>query len=261
MTIDFAYKANNGNDYILAVGDSWQSCLYIVDCIRERWKADEISICIVNAIRDYPEKVGIEEVTVPNGCSGNGRRSRTQGLVLPQIEWISLGQGRTPSLSASSDSLHGSGPAHQFLDNIQCGMDELCTEFVGFKAKSGYKDIPDAISRLLTYELEATMPDSKEERIAAWQRLRNSQSNQIYGEGKYAHIRPASPDPIPEPDQDVDPSRYSPQLRITTTISLRRRLMALIQPTTQTYPKTYPYPSLMRAGKRRDRSCHRPRRL
>jgi hypothetical protein len=217
MTIDLAYKASANRDYTcIAVGDWWQSTLHIVDVIRERWKADDMAGCLVNAIRDYsPEKVGIEEML---GAQWLGpamtMEAERQGIVLPPIEWLSMGQGQK---DAKVNRILGLAPLVKdkrirFCSNIQCTMEELCTEFISFKSKGGHKDIPDAVSRLLQYENEATVPTEKEERVAAWQRIREEDRfNLLFGEGKYAHVQEPDPIEVLEPETPCDPYTGLPE--------------------------------------------------
>jgi len=209
--VDLAYSDKRGRDFtVIAVGMWYNDALWIIDIVRGRFKPEEMAEQIVGVIRDYPEieSMGIEESVgarwLKNDIFSCAER---QGIILPNIEWISLGQGEK---DAKENRIKGIVPLYKngrffILTNVRTEQDEIIREFISGRAK---KDIPDAISRFLKYQSLSTSPEDKQAKIDRRRAQREqAQFDLIFGQGVHAYVEPPPPvvEPEPEPEIELDP--------------------------------------------------------
>jgi hypothetical protein len=215
--VDLAYSDKRGRDYtVIAIGAWYNNALWVKDIIRGRFRPEEMPEQIVGAVRDYPEieAMGIEESVGARWLQTDIFQSaERQGIKMPPIEWITLGQGE---LNAKENRIDGLVPLHKdgrlfFLNNMRTETEEIIKEFVSSRGK---KDIPDAISRLLKYQSSGESPEQKQAQIELRQKMREQdQYDMIFGQGRYAY---REPEPEPEPEE-VEPE---PQVDEVTGLPL-----------------------------------------
>jgi hypothetical protein len=209
--VDLAYSDKRGRDYtVVAVGAWHNDALWIKDIVRGRFKPEEMAEQIVGVIRDYPEieSMGIEESVgarwLKNDIFSCAER---QGIILPHIEWISLGQGEA---NAKDNRIKGIVPLYKggkffILNNVRTETDEIIREFISGRAK---KDIPDAISRLLKYRAMSVSVEDKQAKIGRRRAQREqAQFDLIFGQGAYAYVEPPTSvvEEPAEPEIERDP--------------------------------------------------------
>ena len=201
--VDLAYSDKRGRDFtVIAIGSWYNDALWIKDIIRGRFSAEEMPETIVGAVRDYPEieVMGIEESVGAKWLKTDiFSAAERQGIVMPTIDWISLGQGEK---DAKDNRINGLVPLYKsnrllFLDNMRISFDEVMKEFISTRGK---RDIPDAISRLRNYQARGETPETKQEQIEHRQKIREQESyDQIFGQGRYAYTPPpAEPELVEE---------------------------------------------------------------
>jgi hypothetical protein len=211
--IDLAYSDKRGRDFtVMAVGAWYNDALWVKDIVCGRIKPEEMAEQIVGIARDYPELeiLGIEDSVGAKWLKNDiYRLAEAQGVKLPIIEWISLGQGEK---DAKDTRIKGLVPLYKsgrlfFLDNIRTDFEDVMKQFCSVRGK---KDIPDAVARLLEYRSRVESPEDKAEKIKQRQDLREKELyDMIYGQGRYAYVEPPKEEKIkeeePEPEVELDP--------------------------------------------------------
>jgi hypothetical protein len=162
---------------------------------------------IVSAIRDYPEVqlMGIEESVGARWLKTDIYASaERQGIKLPQIVWIPLGQGEK---NAKENRIKGLVPLYKnhrlfFASNMQTEVEEVIREFISSRGK---RDIPDAISRFVEYAHQGSRTEDKKEAIDRRRQAREqAQFDMIFGQGAYAYVEPPAPVVEPEPEDEIE---------------------------------------------------------
>ena len=209
--VDLAYSDKRGRDYtVIAVGAWYNDALWIKDIVRGRFKPEEMAEQIVGVIRDYPE---IEAMAIEESVGAKWLKSdifsaaERQGIFLPHIEWVSLGQGAKDAKNNRIKGIAVLIKNGQFfiLNNVRTEVDEIIREFISSRAK---KDIPDAISRLLQYQEMSVSVEDKQAKINRRRAQREQvQFDLVFGQGEYAYVEPpaAVVEAEQEPDVEVDP--------------------------------------------------------
>jgi hypothetical protein len=211
IIFDLAYSDKKGRDFTVgAVGAWYNDALWIKDIICGRFKPEEMPSTIVGLPAEYPETKGmaVEESVGARWLQTDiYAEAEHRGISLPSIEWISLGQGE---LNAKQTRIHGLVPLYKsnrlfFLNNMRTSQEEVIKQFT---STHGKKDIPDAISRFLRYQVSAQRPEEKQAQIERRQQMREQATyDMIFGQGKYAYVEPPKPVSIeePEPEAPCDP--------------------------------------------------------
>lgn len=213
MTVDLAYSDKKGRDFtVFAIGDWIDDSLFLSGLIRDRFKPDDMAFQIVQTIVDYnPEKVAIEDMPGAQWLRlGINMEAERRGLVLPPIEWLTLSNDRNDK----DNRIQGLSPLlregrFKILNDIPDVDRIVIDEFARYGSlKNIKKDVPDAVSRLLRFQHSWITAEEKEERRAAWQKMKeDDQHDAIFGEGRYAY-RPTDPsleelqEPEVEPEYD-----------------------------------------------------------
>ena len=206
--VDLAYSDKRGRDFtVIAVGLWYNEALWIIDIVRGRFKPEEMAEQIVGVIRDYPEieSMGIEESVGARWLKNDiFSAAERQGIVLPNIEWISLGQGER---DAKENRIKGIVPLYKngrffILNNVRTEQEEIIREFTSSRAK---KDVPDAISRFLKYQSLSVSPEDKQAKIDRRRQHREQdQFDMIFGQGRYTYVEPPTPVIEEEPESEVE---------------------------------------------------------
>ncbi len=207
--VDLAYSDKRGRDFtVIAIGAWYNDALWIKDIIRGRFNAEEMPEVIVSAVRDYPEieAMGIEESVGAKWLRTDiFATAERQGIVMPPIDWISLGQGEK---DAKDNRINGLVPLYKggrllFLNNMRTEFDEVIKEFTSTRGK---RDIPDSISRLRNYQERSVSKEDKQEKIARREKIREEENyDMIFGQGRFAYSPPPPPPEPVEEEQDQDP--------------------------------------------------------
>jgi hypothetical protein len=205
---DLAYSDKRGRDFtVIAIGAWHNEALWIKDIIRGRFRPEEMPESIVSAIRDYPEVqlMGIEESVGARWLKTDIYASaERQGIKLPQIVWIPLGQGEK---NAKENRIKGLVPLYKnhrlfFASNMQTEVEEVIREFISSRGK---RDIPDAISRFVEYAHQGSRTEDKKEAIDRRRQAREqAQFDMIFGQGAYAYVEPPAPVVEPEPEDEIE---------------------------------------------------------
>ena len=174
--VDLAYSVKKGRDYtVIAVGKWYNDALWIIDIIRGRFKDEDMGEMIVGVVRDYPEiiELGIEDSVGAKWLKTDiFQTAEKQGVILPHIEWISLGQGSAEN--SKDNRIEGLVPLYKsgrffILNNVRTDQEEIINEFISTRGK---RDIPDAISRLRNYQGQEISQEEKQEEISKRQQMR-----------------------------------------------------------------------------------------
>ena len=205
---DLAYSDKRGRDFtVIAIGAWHNEALWIKDIIRGRFRPEEMPESIVSAIRDYPEVqlIGIEESVGARWLKTDIYASaERQGIKLPQIVWIPLGQGEK---DAKDNRIKGLVPLYKnhrlfFASNMRTEAEEVIREFISSRGK---RDIPDAISRFVEYAHQGSRTEDKKEVIDSRRKMREqAQFDMIFGQGAYAYVEPPTPVAEEEPEWEVE---------------------------------------------------------
>jgi hypothetical protein len=210
--VDLAYSDKRGRDFtVIAVGTWYNDALWIKDIIRGRFRPEEMPEAIVGVVRDYPD---IKIMAIEDSVGAKWLRTdilasaERQGITLPPIDWVSLGQGEK---DAKDNRIKGLAPLYKsgrllFLDNVQTEQDEIINEFTSSRGK---RDIPDAVSRLRKYQTQSYTAEDKQARIDQRRAVRQqAEFDQIFGQGKFAYVEPPKPVEVVEEVEERDDRQY-----------------------------------------------------
>ena len=210
--VDLAYSDKKGRDFtVIAVGTWYNDALWVKDVVRGRFKPEEMPEMIVGVIRDYPEikTMGIEESVGARWLKTDiFAAAERQGIQLPPIEWISLGQGEK---DAKDNRIKGLVPLYKhgrffILNNVQTEQEEIISEFISSRGK---RDIPDAISRLRKYQTQSYTKEDKQARIEQRRKVREQEEfDMVFGQGRYAYVEPPAPAVVEAESEPEDTMQY-----------------------------------------------------
>lgn len=205
---DLAYSAKKGRDWCVGAVGRYDSAgrLWILECIRGRYKPHELPFVIVKAIKDWsPEQTGIEHtVGVQWLMPEMDRYARQMGVEL-KVNYFELETktGATEERVKNLETLLNDKRLI-FSANISC-LDRLYFEFerwtpkivTGGTAFTGHDDIIKAISWLQKFRPQSGMPQDQEGVNTAMRRqIERDLSDRVYGMGIFAPAVPAYQEPV-----------------------------------------------------------------
>lgn len=223
MVVDLAYSDKKGRDYTcFAIGDWKDDALVLVGLIADRFKPENMGFAIIDAYINYrPEALAIEDTVGAQWLKPSMiLECERRGIAMPAVEWIPMGQGETGSKDIRILGLKPLMADGRFtwLDNLEC-EDLFLEQFTKYKPnqfnkesgrtnKGPKKDVPDAVSRLLMFQHRQPNPEAKEERRAAYQKLKEEDHHDmVFGEGRYKQVPQV--ESLPEPSYEPEVDEYT----------------------------------------------------